>query len=768
MSTTMPSLLVPSQVPEFIAADAPRFVEFLQAYYEFLGQYNRNIQKIRDIDETSTQLVSFLKNEFAARYPSAVVNDRKLIRIIRDMYRAKGTFSAVEMLFRIFFNEAITIQQPGENILRASDGRWLQEHSITVRRQFGAIDYSQPIVLRIENDNGVFFLEVDRFEILSNTDTRFFYKSFRQLAVTDNQYVDIVTVSGTITYRGLLIKSPSTISIVVPGKNWKLGQVIAIKSTEPQVEINGELVDTLPTIARVSQIGPNGELLAVEIVQYGTFHPDKQTALVNPYPNKPPGANEELFAQVISVEDIDGEQVPRYAYTLNLFSQTDGISESLYGLSNARGADSYFLEDYINDFYTARVVLQQETETQATALGVIVTDPSLTYAEWLASRAVLVYDSEYIVKYKGVFSDDRGQLSNTNIRLQDNYFYQLFSYVIQTTQQIEDYRNSLNMIHPAGLKYFGELTKTSILDLSNILAERVQSRTRIFLAHGYVALDVTTFDVVKPLFEDPNIIDDIVSFEITKALSHIALLDDSDRKFDVTKALSHTTQTSETVTFDATKALSHIATTSDPITFDGTKVLDEQPTVSEVVTKDVTPATIDEPLTAVDSTPVFDATKNLEHIATTSDPATFDATKNLEHIATTSDPATFDMIRGTEDEQLNVSSTVTNDVTRGAENEQLTVAELFTVEAVVNVPEDITFTTDPMTRDVTKLVDALDDQPAASDADIKKDVTLATIGDTTDASDGSSSINTSIIDPYITEDYFGEIYIASEFNLTIG
>lgn len=601
MTNKNPSLLVPGQVPEFIAADAPKFVEFLQAYYEFLGEYSYDIQRARDVDQTTSNLVQFLKSEFVARYPKAQIDDRKLIRIVRSMYRSKGTLSAVEMLFQIFFNEAITIQQPGQNILRASDGRWLQEHSITVRRQFGSIDYNRPILLKIENDSGIFFVEVDRTEPISQTDVRFFYKSYRQIAIQQqDQFVDILSSTGDIEYRGLLIKSPSKLKVLAPGNGWKLGQVILFDSSTARVDIGGKLVDALPTIARVTQVGPGGQLESIEVVQYGTSHVEGQSALVSPYPNKPSGADWDLTAEVLSVEEIGGEQIPRYAYTLTLNSYTDGVRETIFGLSNARGGDSYFLEDYTLDFYNARVVLQQERQSSSKTLGLIVTDPELSITDWLASRATLVYEFEYIVKYKGEFFDDRGQVSNTNIRLQDNYFYQLFSYVIQTSKQISEYRNALNLIHPAGLKYFGELTKTADVNLGVKQFELVQSRPRLFLSDSYGPSDNVNFDVIKKLLDIATALEDITSFNITKALADGYLANDADINFDATKKIGDIFTSSETTKFDVDKLLLDIGTSSETTKFDVDKLREDSATATETITKHVTRAPINDPTDAND------------------------------------------------------------------------------------------------------------------------------------------------------------------------
>lgn len=57
----------------------------------------------------------------------------------------------------------------------------------------------------------------------------------------------------------------------------------------------------------------------------------------------------------------------------------------------------------------------------------------------------------------GFYTTNRGFLSDT-IKLQDSYFYQQFSYVIRTGNNIETWGNTFNkLVHPAGFIFFGEI-----------------------------------------------------------------------------------------------------------------------------------------------------------------------------------------------------------------------------------------------------------------------------------------------------------------------
>ena len=62
-----------------------------------------------------------------------------------------------------------------------------------------------------------------------------------------------------------------------------------------------------------------------------------------------------------------------------------------------------------------------------------------------------------IVSYNGKYTDTKGFLSWNN-RLQDNYYYQQFSYSLRTKQSIDTYREIVkSILHPAGTNVFADL-----------------------------------------------------------------------------------------------------------------------------------------------------------------------------------------------------------------------------------------------------------------------------------------------------------------------
>ena len=72
-------------------------------------------------------------------------------------------------------------------------------------------------------------------------------------------------------------------------------------------------------------------------------------------------------------------------------------------------------------------------------------------------NASLVSSLGAVADYDGFFDGAQGLLSGQN-KMQDNFYYQDFSYVIKTDINTEVYREKItNLVHPSGLKMFGEV-----------------------------------------------------------------------------------------------------------------------------------------------------------------------------------------------------------------------------------------------------------------------------------------------------------------------
>lgn len=125
------SPFIPQQFPAFYKEEGPNFIAFLKAYYEYLEdtqqtlQYARTLLENSDIDTTEAEFIKYFKNTYLHSLPESIIADKRLlVKHILDLYRAKGTPRAYELLFRMLFNEEIEIYIPANFIFKPSDAEW--------------------------------------------------------------------------------------------------------------------------------------------------------------------------------------------------------------------------------------------------------------------------------------------------------------------------------------------------------------------------------------------------------------------------------------------------------------------------------------------------------------------------------------------------------------------------------------------------------------------------------------------------------------------
>lgn len=136
---TLLSTLVRQHLPEFIREDYQTFVKFIEAYYEFMEQTNgamdfsKHLLSYRDVDRTLTEFEEYFSKTFLPLLSNqSVVDKRTLIKSAKQLYDSKGTKKSFEFLFRALYGEDVSIFYPKDNILRASDGKWVRRESVRV------------------------------------------------------------------------------------------------------------------------------------------------------------------------------------------------------------------------------------------------------------------------------------------------------------------------------------------------------------------------------------------------------------------------------------------------------------------------------------------------------------------------------------------------------------------------------------------------------------------------------------------------------------
>lgn len=261
MANLKQSISAQRQIPEYIKTNYPYFVEFVKAYYEFLQEtQEKNLEGYRDIDTTLEDFLDRFKSELSEGVPIDLAKDkRSLLRHIREFYLSRGSEASFKFLFKVLFEKDATLFYPSTQILRASDGKWIQENSIFVK---------------VTNPDQTLFPMSGKF-VKINTGERLIeayisnvveYKSdIYELSLLNDISNNFITVGSTVfyvdgvtRYSGTVLKSPVKLSIYKKGKGFKLGDIFSLKTDLG----NG-------CVVKVTKVDSDGGILAVSLIKFG-------------------------------------------------------------------------------------------------------------------------------------------------------------------------------------------------------------------------------------------------------------------------------------------------------------------------------------------------------------------------------------------------------------------------------------------------------------------------------------------------------------------
>lgn len=277
--------LVANQLPEFVRAEFPTFVAFVEAYYEFLDNQNVDLYSLRDIDTTLDDYIKYFKAELAHNYPVVSNNydtERFLLKHIKEQYLAKGSEASYKLLFRLLYGKDVYIDYPGRQMLRISDGRWTQDVSIFVEvlqgNPYDLIGKNVTIQTAKRIYNSKVVKNVDATSTITATVEKVLTvdesSGIYELFVNRNFYGDI-TPKDSIKYGSVFQAQilPSTVKIKIKeaGKNFKPGMVFQLSSGEGT-----------PFWFKVSTIDGVGGLKTIDVIKFGLNYKTDFSATVLP------------------------------------------------------------------------------------------------------------------------------------------------------------------------------------------------------------------------------------------------------------------------------------------------------------------------------------------------------------------------------------------------------------------------------------------------------------------------------------------------------
>lgn len=133
------SNFIEQQFPQFYREEGTNFIIFMKAYYEWLESMGQPIHEARylleyrDIDTTPEKFLEYFQKKYLYGIPFSIIsNKRFILKHILDVYRSKGSIQCFRLLFKLIYDEDVEIYLPGIDLLRVSEGTWIEPRYIEI------------------------------------------------------------------------------------------------------------------------------------------------------------------------------------------------------------------------------------------------------------------------------------------------------------------------------------------------------------------------------------------------------------------------------------------------------------------------------------------------------------------------------------------------------------------------------------------------------------------------------------------------------------
>ena len=350
VSTQLKSLM-----PDFVTSDHPTFSAFIQAYLEWMEQEGNpryaTVKHLsnRDIDTTASSFIAHFNSEYLHGFPasfSTVVNEKAAIKNIGDLYRSKGGEKAILLLFRLLYNETVTIIRPGEKIFGLSSGLWDDPSIIFVSRTHG-ISLAQDAVGKtiFQTSDGLDTGDVSSSAFI--TDGRLFTFKFMDVAEYKLNSVQgtfvpnkpVFYTSGATSYKETPFPMVGNIGVTSGGTGYSIHDKIIVKDTVNKQNVAEAIVTNIDvkgaiTSVKVSKRYPN-------YIEGNTLDFDFITGATSDVTPGGTGATLEVEGTVA------GFKAGRYSSSKDLLGAADKVQDNnyyqrySYSVRTSRGIEEY-------------------------------------------------------------------------------------------------------------------------------------------------------------------------------------------------------------------------------------------------------------------------------------------------------------------------------------------------------------------------------------------------------------------------------------------
>jgi len=374
-----------------------------------------------------------MKKEYLTGIPEDVLLDKELfIKFSKNFNLARGSRYSYKFLFSVLFDENDTeFYLPKDNILRTSDGTWITDQSkLIVTNSNGNVkgfNFS-----RITQEKEVFpgIFEYARADVENARNLYSGRYNLIELTATNiegtfDKEFQIESESGN---KEWLVDSISSFDISNAGTNYKAGTRIDLASAPYTITRDADESGSFDT--RVTTQFKKEEIISYTINGSSTTTYDYDGRTIT---DSDISAGDTIQIQIpsfpgyIIIDEVSTND--RSIIEFSILEVPIGISEDRSIAIDSVGGSSF----------------------------------SGTVISGLVSPVLGYYDT------------NRGHLSS-NMYLQDGFYYQEYSYVIKTFQDLDSYNTVVQeALHPAGFQMFGNIKIINLIEILIALKSEIQN-----------------------------------------------------------------------------------------------------------------------------------------------------------------------------------------------------------------------------------------------------------------------------------------------------
>lgn len=481
------------------------FLQFVKAYYEYLEEANnvtyhsRRLTEYNDIDETLDSFVLHFQNKYMANLPQRLLGDKRFLeKHILDVYRSKGSIEGLKLLFILLYNEEIEVYIPSYDILKASDGNWIEPKYLEI--SFNPLNYLYNGRIITGASSGAQAVS-DRYEERNINDRPVYllYLSSIEGTFQTGELVYADTIENS--QSSIIIGSPSDLIVTSSDPGFEVGDEIILSgdqegayfkatisgvTTEPGIieftlhdgglgySMNAEITISTGT----NTTGNNADFVIQSITNTSIYL--YVNDLLEPYGNVELDAN----TYAANGSDMSGfANANANTIIIDAFDTSNITVGTIESIRTTNPGENYdgSVTVVIHDPYTKTAWIPDgeggywgrnanvtgiaahgtgvatSVRILNSGFGYYTNGQSITF-ESIANSLITGTGNLVIAtagREQGFWRDTEGFL-NSNKYLQDSFYYQEYSYEIKSSKSLNKYKNILKKIyHPVGNEMFG-------------------------------------------------------------------------------------------------------------------------------------------------------------------------------------------------------------------------------------------------------------------------------------------------------------------------